>query len=107
METIDIKQGLEVFLPGLQMSQRLRALNSQTHFWNVRAYLMAYTGRISEALATPISNPEENLRQVPEVAMSIAQNIAQSDVVARVRQVERAGAIQWVYGIRRRLTHGC
>ena len=94
-KTLDVKRGLEVFLPGLQMSQRLRALNSQTHFWNVRAYLMAYTGRISEALATPISNPEENLRQVPEVAMSIAQNIAQSDVVARVRQVERAGAIRW------------
>ena len=94
-KTLDAKRGLEVFLPGLQMSQRLQALNSQIHFLNVRAYLMAYTGRISEALATPISNPEENLRLAPESATSIAQNIAQSDLIARVRQLERAGAVRW------------
>ena len=80
------------------MSERLRAPNPRHIFGMFVRILWPHTGRISEALATPISNPARKLRQAPESATSIAQNIAQSDVVARVRQVERAGAIRWRLG---------
>ena len=36
------------------MSERLRAPDLIPHFLNVRANLLAHTGRIAEALATPI-----------------------------------------------------
>ena len=53
-KALDTARGMEVSQQGLKMSERLRAPDLIPHFLNVRANLLAHTGRIAEALATPI-----------------------------------------------------
>lgn len=61
-KSLDTMRGMEVSQQGLKMSERLRAPDHIAHFSNVRAQLLAHTGRIAEALATPIDrNSAESL----------------------------------------------
>ena len=61
-KSLDTTRGMEVCQQGLKMSERLRAPDHIAHFSNVRAQLLAHTGRIAEALATPIDrNSAESL----------------------------------------------
>ena len=53
-KSLDTVRGMDVSQQGLKMSERLRAPDLIPHFSNVRANLLAHTGRIAEALATPI-----------------------------------------------------
>jgi tetratricopeptide (TPR) repeat protein len=53
-KSLDTVRGMEVSQQGLKMSARLRAPDFIVHFSIVRAQLLAHTGRIAEALATPI-----------------------------------------------------
>ena len=61
-KSLDATRGMEVCQQGLKMSERLRAPDHIAHFSNVRAQLLAHTGRMAEALATPIDrNSAESL----------------------------------------------
>ena len=61
-KSLDTVRGMEVSQQGLKMSERLRAPDLIPHFSSVRAHLLAHTGRIAEALATPIDrNHAESL----------------------------------------------
>src|SRR5258708_29327409 len=53
-KSVDRVRGMEVCQQGLKMSERLRAPELIPHFSNIRAQILAHTGRIAEALATPI-----------------------------------------------------
>ncbi|HEY6300897.1 MAG TPA: hypothetical protein VIW95_14765 [Candidatus Binatus sp.] len=61
-KSLDTARGMEVTQQGSKMSERLREPDFIAHFSNVRAPLLAHTGRIAEALATPIDrNSAESL----------------------------------------------
>src|SRR5271169_98207 len=61
-KSLDTMRGMEVSQQGLEMSLRLRAPDHIAHFSNLRAHLLAHTGRIGEALETPIDrNSAESL----------------------------------------------
>jgi hypothetical protein len=75
-KSLDTVRGMEVSQLGLKMSERLQEPDFVAHFSDIRAQLLAHTGRIAEALATPIDrNSSESLPRQLEMTGRILSRL--------------------------------